>query len=196
MTLKSIKEDIVNEIIINKSRFITVLCNVYNNDEVFEKINYYKNKYKDATHYCTGYIINSYMKCDDDGEPSGTAGMPILNVLKKNDLEYILCIVIRYFGGIKLGAGGLVRAYSRSASEAINKSEIVNLVNGYIIKIEFNYDNTKIIDTYLKNIEIKKDFDEKVTYTFKISNDYFEKIKIILEKNTKILKKEPVLLTV
>ena len=196
MNLKSIKEDVVNEIIINKSRFITVLCKVYNNDEVLEKIEYFKNKYKDATHYCTGYIINSYMKCDDDGEPSGTAGMPILNVLKKNNLNFILCIVIRYFGGIKLGAGGLVRAYSRSASEAINKSEIVNLVNGYIIKIEFNYDNTKLIDNYLKNIDIKKEFDEKVSYTFKISNDDFENIKNILEKNTNILKKEPILLAV
>ena len=126
--MKSIKEEITNEIIINKSRFITVLTNINDIDKVKEKLENIKKTYKDATHYCFAYIINNHEKCSDDGEPSGTAGMPILNVLKQNNLTNILCVVIRYFGGIKLGAGGLIRAYSTSASEALNKSSMAVLV--------------------------------------------------------------------
>ena len=85
--MKTIKEEVINEIIINKSRFITILININNINEVNTKINEYKKRYKDATHYCTAYIINGYEKCDDDKEPSGTAGMPILNVLKKQNLR-------------------------------------------------------------------------------------------------------------
>ena len=191
--MKSIEKDTINEITINKSRFISILCNVNNIEEVKEKINYYKNKYKDATHYCTAYIIDTYMKCDDDGEPSGTAAMPILNVLKMNELDHILCIVVRYFGGIKLGAGGLVRAYSNSVSENIKNSKIINLTEGYYIEITFNYDDIKIIDNLLKNITIKKIFDEKVIYSFKINNETYKKIETILKEKTNIIKKEPML---
>ena len=128
--MKSIQTEITSEIIINKSRFITILTNINDIDKVKEKLEEIKKKYKDATHYCYAYIINNHEKCSDNGEPSGTAGMPILNVLKQNDLTNILCVVIRYFGGIKLGAGGLIRAYSTSASEALNKAIITNIVNG------------------------------------------------------------------
>lgn len=191
--MRTIKEDVVNEIVINKSRFITVLCSVNNNDEVIEKLDYYKKTYKDATHYCYAYIIDSYMKCSDDGEPSSTAGMPILNVLKNHDLEHVLCIVIRYFGGVKLGAGGLVRAYSNSASEAVNKAIIATLENGYNITIEFDYDNVKQIDYILKDINVIKNFGEKIIYSFKISILEFEKIENLLSDKCIITKKEPIL---
>lgn len=191
--MKSIEKDTINEIVINKSRFITILCNVSNKNEVKEIINKYKKKYKDATHYCTAYIIDSYMKCDDDGEPSKTAGLPILNVLKMNELNHILCIVIRYFGGIKLGAGGLTRAYANSANEVIKKAEIINLVNGYYIEISFNYDDIKTIDNLLKDFNIKKEFNEKILYSFKISDENFKKIENVLIEKTKIIKKEPML---
>lgn len=194
--MKSIGREVVNEIVINKSRFITVLCNVNNKDEVNDKILYYKNKYKDATHYCYAYIIDSYSKCSDDGEPSGTAGMPILNVLQNNGLTNVLCIVIRYFGGVKLGAGGLVRAYSNSVSEAIRKTEIADLIEGYYIEIEFAYDYVKTIDYLLRNISIDKRFNESIIYSFKISKiDYLE-IENALDSKTKILKKESILISV
>ena len=143
--MKTVKENIENEIIINKSRFITLLIKINNLDEIEKNLKEIKKKYKDATHYCYAYTIGNKEKCSDNGEPSGTAGIPILNVLKQNDLTNILCVVIRYFGGIKLGAGGLIRAYSTSASEALNKTNIVNLIKGYKIVIEFNYDNIKQI---------------------------------------------------
>lgn len=194
--MKSIGKEIVNEIIINKSRFITVLCNVNNKDEVNDKILEYKNKYKDATHYCYAYIIENYSKCSDDGEPSGTAGMPILKVLQNNDLTNVLCLVIRYFGGVKLGAGGLVRAYSNSASEAVNIAEIMSLTYGYYIEIEFDYENVKLIDYLLKDIVIDKKFNENIIYSFKISKDSYLEIEKSLLDKTKILKKEPILIFV
>ena len=194
--MKSIKGETINEIIVNKSRFITILVNISETSEVQEKVEHYKRLYKDATHYCKAYIVSNCSKCDDDGEPSGTAGMPILNVLQSNELTNVLCIVIRYFGGIKLGAGGLVRAYSKSVSEALNKAKIVSLVEGYYIELEFSYDDTKLIDNYLKDLEIKKIFKEKVQYSFKISCDNYLNIQSFLENKTKILIKEPILLSV
>lgn len=192
--MKSIQKEITNEIIINKSKFITILTNINDIDKVKEKLENIKKTYKDATHYCFAYIINNHEKCSDNGEPSGTAGMPILNVLKQNNLTNILCIVIRYFGGIKLGAGGLIRAYSTSASEALNKANIVNLVKGYKIIIEFSYDNIKQIDYLLKNIQIKKDYSNNITYTFKIKEEKLNKIENELSKFSKIKLKEQITL--
>ena len=194
--MNTVKKNVINEIIINKSRFITVLTNINSINEVSDKINEYKKIYKDATHYCMAYIINGHEKCDDDGEPSGTAGMPMLNVLKNKNLTNILCIVIRYFGGIKLGAGGLVRAYSKSVSEALKKTNIATLVNGFDIKIEFNYDNIKQIDHLLSNFIISKTFKNTVIYHFTITEEEFNKIENILKQTTKILKKEKILLTI
>ena len=174
--MKSIKKEITNEIIINKSRFITVLTNINDINNVKEKLENIKKEYKDATHYCYAYIINNHEKCSDNGEPSGTAGMPILNVLKQNNLTNILCVVIRYFGGIKLGAGGLIRAYSNSVSEALNKTTITNLVNGYNITIEFPYENIKQINYLLKNIDIKKSYKTNVIYNFSIDENKLKEI--------------------
>ena len=192
--MKSIKEKVTNEIIINKSRFITILTNINGIDKAKEKLENIKKQYKDATHYCYAYIINNHEKCSDNGEPSGTAGMPILNVLKQNDLTNVLCVVIRYFGGIKLGAGGLIRAYSSSASEALNKATITTLINGYNITIEFSYDNLKQIDYLLKNINIKKDYQTNITYNFNITETKFNQIENELTKLSKIkLKKQTTL---
>ena len=189
--MKSITEEVINEIIINKSKFITVLTNINDINKIKEKLEDIKKTYKDATHYCYAYIINNHEKCSDNGEPSGTAGMPILNVLKQNNLTNILCVVIRYFGGIKLGAGGLIRAYSTSASEALNKASITNLVNGYNITIEFPYDNLKQIDYLLKDIDIKKTYQTNITYTFNIEKEKFNQIENELTKLSKIkLKKQ------
>lgn len=192
--MKSIQKKITNEIIINKSKFITILTNINDIDKIKEELENIKKTYKDATHYCFAYIINNHEKCSDNGEPSGTAGMPILNVLKQNNLTNILCVVIRYFGGIKLGAGGLIRAYSSSASEALNKANIVNLVKGYKIIIEFSYDNIKQIDYLLKNIQIKKDYSNNITYTFKIKEEKLNKIENELSKFSKIKLKEQITL--
>ena len=112
---------IKNEIIIKKSRFITKLYKIDNVDKVKDILEDLKKEYKKATHICFAYSINGQEKAFDDNEPSHTAGMPILNVIHLKKLNNILIVVIRYFGGIKLGAGPLTRAYSKSASEIIKK---------------------------------------------------------------------------
>ena len=112
---------IENEIIIKKSKFITKYYNIENIKEVDNIINELKKEYKKATHICYAYSINGKEKAVDDGEPSHTAGLPILNVIHMKNLNNVLIVVIRYFGGVKLGAGPLTRAYSKSASEIIKK---------------------------------------------------------------------------
>ncbi len=106
---------------IKKSKFIGLYFPVKSQDEVVEILNNLKKEHKKATHICYAYrLINPFSeKAFDDGEPSGTAGKPILNVLQKQDKKDTLLVVVRYFGGIKLGAGGLVRAYSKTASETL-----------------------------------------------------------------------------
>lgn len=106
---------------IKKSKFIGLYFSVKSQDEVVEILNNLKKEHKKATHICYAYrLTNPFSeKAFDDGEPSGTAGKPILNVLQKQDKKDSLLVVVRYFGGIKLGAGGLVRAYSKTASETL-----------------------------------------------------------------------------
>ena len=115
-----------NEIIIKNSRFICVFMKINSIDisNILDKI---KEEYPKATHYCYAYVYNDIQRFSDDGEPGGTAGMPILNVLENNNLNYVLCIVIRYFGGIKLGAGGLVRAYTKAVTNALDKTKLTDI---------------------------------------------------------------------
>lgn len=193
--MNTIKKEITNEIIINKSKFITILTNISSKEEIITKINNIKKEYKDATHYCYAYIIDNQEKCSDDKEPSGTAGLPILNVLKQNNLTNILCVVIRYFGGIKLGAGGLIRAYSSSASEALNKTQITPLTKGYNIIIEFPYENLKQINYLLKDYKIYKYFGNKITYSFNIEEEKYINIENKLKKLSNIKTKKPITIT-
>lgn len=175
----SIKENTNNEIIIKNSKFICYLYKVKDINEIEYYLNNIKNIEKDATHYCYAYIINDLKKSSDDGEPSGTAGFPILKVLENNNLFNILAIVIRYFGGIKLGAGGLVRAYTKSVTNTLSKDNIINLTPGYNITIEFNYNQIKEIDYLLKDITInKKEFNNTIIYNIDIPIQFLEIIKL------------------
>lgn len=183
--MKTIKKNVANEIIVNKSKFITKLIKINNEEEAKEKLELLKREYKDATHYCYAYITGNIKRFNDDGEPGGTAGMPILNVLENNNLTNILGVVIRYFGGIKLGAGGLVRAYTKAITECLNNIEIANLTNGINFKIEFTYDSIKKIDNVLKNQKITyKEYDNNIIYECSLTKDNFEKLKKELETNS------------
>ncbi len=108
-----------NEILIKKSKFLGFLYEISNLEEIKEILNNLKKEHKKATHICYAYKVWVSAKYSDDGEPSGTAGKPIYNIIEKKNLNNILIVVIRYFGGIKLGAGGLFRAYSNCASELL-----------------------------------------------------------------------------
>lgn len=188
--MKSIKNNTNNTIIINKSKFICYLIKVDSIEYINNNLDIIKNKYKDATHHCYAYILDNIKRFSDDNEPGGTAGMPILNVLENNDLNHILCIVVRYFGGIKLGAGGLVRAYTKSVTETLLNTEIKELIKGFKITIEFDYNDTKKIDNLLKDSTIiSKDFNDKIIYTFLIEENKYDLI-----KDLNIINKESILI--
>jgi uncharacterized YigZ family protein len=131
-----------NEITIERSRFITYVNRVETEEEAQEFIASIKKKHHDANHNCSAYMIgeqNMIQKANDDGEPSGTAGVPMLEVLKKRDLKDTVVVVTRYFGGIKLGAGGLIRAYGRATSEGLNATGIVERRLMRVMKTKIDY---------------------------------------------------------
>lgn len=174
--MQTIKENFVDKYEIKQSKFITLLYKINSIDDINMYLQEVKNNYKDATHYCYAYKFNGSQKFSDDGEPGGTAGLPIVEVLNKKNINNVLCIVVRYFGGIKLGAGGLVRAYTRAVCNAIDKCQIIILDKGYLIRINLNYDEQKKYDYLFKDKIIKKEFNNQITYYIKISKDELEKI--------------------
>lgn len=176
--------DSKSELTINKSKFITLFYQVNSLNDINNKLSKIKLEYKDATHYCYAYIVDNYIKASDDGEPSGTAGLPILNILKKEQLDHVLCVVIRYFGGIKLGAGGLVRAYSNATKNGL---KIKSLEKGFLIKISFTYDKIKDVEYLLNNCTIiNKDFSNLPEYEINMTINDFNKIKDKLNQICKI----------
>lgn len=176
--MKTIKNFGVYELTIKNSKFITLLYKINKEQEVKENLTKAKLNYPDANHYCYAYIVNNKKKSSDDGEPGGTAGVPLMKVLEQNDLTNILVIVIRYFGGIKLGANGLVRAYTKSLTTALDQNTIVTLLQGLNIDITFNYNRIKEIDYLLKDIKINtKDFDLQIKYNLDIKESFLETIK-------------------
>ena len=185
MPMKTIKENIKNEIIIKNSKFITLLIKITNEKEIKEKLKKIKEDYPKATHYCYTYKIGENIKkASDDGEPSGTAGLPMLNILDKENITNVLAITIRYFGGIKLGAGGLIRAYSNSVKEALNKVNTNELINGYLVTITFPYNKEEEITKKIeKENIIEKTYLEEITYKVKL-----EETSPLL-KNAKIIEK-------
>lgn len=169
-TYYTVKQAGSHEIIIQKSRFIGYVERVTTEEEAIDFIQKIKKKHHNATHNCSAYIIGDYdqiQKANDDGEPSGTAGIPMLEVLKRLSLKNTAVVVTRYFGGIKLGAGGLIRAYSSTTSEAIKKTGIVKgeLMQGISLTITYPLlgkvenklqQSPHIIDeiTYTENVEL------------------------------------------
>lgn len=181
--MKSIKNNTSNEYIIKKSKFITYLFKINNEEDVFIVLNDIKKKEKDATHYCYAYIINNIKRLNDDGEPSGTAGSPILKTLEQCFLNDVLCIVVRYFGGIKLGANGLIRAYSKVVKDCIDNSIIIEQIKGKKITIDFTYINTKVVDYLLQKYDvINKSYNDYIRYVILIANDDYAKIKNELDR--------------
>lgn len=189
--MKQVKDMVTNELTITKSKFITYLFPVFSLDETKEKIIEFKEKYKDATHVCYSYILDkNTFKYYDDGEPSSTAGAPIYQVLSGNDLVYTMCVVIRYFGGTKLGVGGLVKAYSNSCIEALNKATIIpyEVLDDYNIVV--SYPLFDKVEYFLKNNDIEileKRFEEKITIHIRINKKSLELIQDKFSYSIKIL---------
>lgn len=170
----SIFHDGIDEFVEKKSKFIGHSFIVKTEDEALEKIAEIKQQYKDATHNCSAYIIGEdklIQRYNDDGEPSGTAGIPMLEVLKKEDLTNVLVIATRYFGGTMLGAGGLVRAYTKTAKIAIDAGVVVEMIKFEKISISYDYTfHGSITNFLLKN-------QHKI-----LSEEFTDRVKILLYK--------------
>lgn len=171
---KTISNNSIAEIVEKKSKFIANIFYVESQEEAEEKIKETKKKYFDARHNCFAYSIFTkegiVERFSDDGEPSGTAGAPMLNILSSQNLRNIVVIVTRYFGGILLGTGGLVRAYTGAVQEALKNTEIIEKYLGLEVKLEVSYQNLEKLKYYLKQNEINI-----------ISSEYLENIKVLVE---------------
>ena len=199
----TIKENVQTEYVEKKSKFIANLFHVENSEEAENIIKETKKKYFDARHNCIAYRVieddRLVEKSSDDGEPSGTAGAPMLNILQKNNLVNVLIIVTRYFGGILLGTGGLVRAYSSSLIKAIEDSEKVEKCLGKEMEILLEYSEFENFKYYCKNnkinivdsqynenivcrIELEEVTKQKLVEDFKTKNINLKNIKELSKK--------------
>ena len=155
---KSVKQCSEAEYTVNRSRFIGRCFPVDSEDAALCLLGDIRKKHWDATHNCFAYRIgeNAAARFSDDGEPGGTAGKPIMDVLTGRGLTNVLCVVTRYFGGILLGAGGLVRAYSKSAADAVTKAGMVSYLPGTILDIPMDYSRYGALEGFIRaNAEVR-----------------------------------------
>lgn len=184
--MKTIKKMVKTEFEEKKSKFIGYAKPISSKKEAEEFIEMIKEMHPDATHNCSVYKVvdngQEYFKADDDGEPSGTAGKPMGEIITYMDLNNLVVVATRYFGGIKLGAGGLVRNYAKTAKLAILEAEIEEYIEREEYILDFPYDRIKEVETILINKGdslLDRDYNERVSFKVKISKDTLENLKEI-----------------
>lgn len=172
--------------VIEKSKFIAAALHVDTVEQAVEFVNAKKKKYFDATHNCYAYIVGDKVKFSDDGEPQGTAGMPILDCIKNNNLDFVCVVVTRYFGGIKLGAGGLVRAYSGSCADALHACQVVTMLPCERIQVVVDYNMLKVLRKALLGIALETDvvYSDVVTLQYLFPTTLSTTITNIVTENT------------
>lgn len=170
------------EIVEKKSRFIANLLPVNSEEEAIKYIDQIKKQYWDARHNCYAYVIgdnNELQRFSDDGEPGGTAGKPMLEVLLGEEVHNVVVVVTRYFGGVLLGTGGLVRAYGRTTKAGLEASIIKERVEGYKVKIDTDYNGIGKIQYIMSNIGINihdEEYTDKVTINITVRLDDYENL--------------------
>jgi len=186
----NIKKPSREEIIEKKSRFIASVYPVFSKEEAEEKLNEVRKEFWDATHNVYAYILpNNISKYSDDGEPQGTAGLPVYNVLSKKEIENVLVIVTRYFGGILLGKGGLIRAYTEATKKGIENTDVYQVIEYSQINItcEYNIKDRVLFFLDKNNIKYTPNYSEKVVFEvnipeFEVENFIEELIKLTENK--------------
>ncbi len=177
-----LKTDHVDEFEIKKSRFICYLHKTFDEEDAKAFIQTIKKEHPNARHHCYAFIIgehNEIQRSNDDGEPAGTAGVPMLECLMHHHMQDIVAVTVRYFGGIKLGAGGLIRAYAKSVSHALSTASITQKQEMEIYELKFSYDLVGKLDFYFRNHQIgiiDKSYEEMVSYTFLCKEDISQDI--------------------
>lgn len=172
--------------VIEKSKFIAHALHVDTVEQAVEFVNAKRKKYFDATHNCYAYIVGDKVKFSDDGEPQGTAGMPILDCIKNNNLDFVCVVVTRYFGGIKLGAGGLVRAYSGSCADVLHACQVVTMLPCERIQVVVDYSMLKVVRKALLGIALETDvvYSDVVTLQYLFPATLSTTITNIITENT------------
>lgn len=177
--MQRIKEPFSHTMEIEKSKFICYAQRCFDDTQAKDIILSLKKLHPHATHHCYANVIGNHheiSRSNDDGEPSGTAGLPMLEALRLSGVHDCLCVVVRYFGGIKLGAGGLVRAYSSCVSETLRLAPKVQLTHVYSYRMTFDYEYIGKFDYLLANknaIILNKEYGELVDYWFYIQEISF-----------------------
>ena len=165
-----IKDDSMAELEIKKSRFLCYLHKSFSEADAKDFIQQIKKLHPNARHHCYAFIIgeqNELQRSNDDGEPQGTAGVPMLECLANRQMQDIVAVTVRYFGGIKLGAGGLIRAYSKSVSNALEHAVITQKQKRLVYSMTFSYELIGKLDYFFRQKEVEllaKDYKELVTY--------------------------------
>ena len=176
----TIKENSYDEFVEKKSTFITHLVRVTNEEEAREFIQKMKKKHYDATHVCSCYVVgdnNEITRANDDGEPSGTAGAPMLDVLVKNEIKNVCATVIRYFGGTKLGTGGLVRAYGGGVINALKNATLVERKDALEIRLELDYSLNGKIEYEIEKTNFivnNLEYTDKIIYTIYVMEEDYD----------------------
>ncbi len=170
-----------SEIEIKKSRFIGMLFPIENEQQARDYLVMVRKQHPTASHHCTALITGNIQRSNDDGEPSGTAGLPMLETLRGNKLDNVLAVVVRYFGGTLLGTGGLVRAYQQAVSEAIRKAELTEPIEMLHYKVIIPYELYNRSEQLLRknNALFNADFDEQITIDFLTVSDLTEQFMAI-----------------
>ena len=182
--MKSILNKEIYETTIKNSKFIGIIIPIESKDDIKNNLNKLKEEYKIATHYCYAFTLINDKGFSDDGEPNKTAGIPILKIIEGNDLVNVLVVVIRYFGGIKLGPGGLIRAYSNTCKEVINKCTLIDLIKGLEASITFKYSLEKEVNYLLKNSIIRnKTYEQNCTYIIETTKEILDSISNLVTIN-------------
>ncbi len=191
--MKSLIKEQITEIEIKKSRFICYLKNVESEEEAKQYIADLKLLHPTAAHHCSAFRVGSIERANDDGEPSQTAGMPMLNVLTHNQMVNTVAVVVRYFGGIKLGAGGLVRAYSESVVAALDEAKVANLIPGYKIMIKATYSDIDKINYILRQrdvVDFNVSYQASVVYELKLGVTTYDEIENEIKNYNHLIKVE------
>lgn len=163
---KTIKENVIFEHEISKSKFITYLAPVRTEDEAKDFLRSIKKMHPKATHHCSAYVCDEIERSNDDGEPSSSAGLPMLQVLRGHNLNYCIAVVVRYYGGILLGVGGLIRAYGSSVSLALEEATILEPVPVHSFTLTFPYEFTNEVETHMADagVIIDREYTDKAIY--------------------------------
>lgn len=170
--LNTIEEEVLVEQEISKSKFITYLAPVQTEDEAKEYLKQVKKDHPKATHHCSAYVVGEIERSNDDGEPASSAGLPMLQVLRGNDLTQVIAVVVRYYGGIKLGVGGLIRAYGSSVTQSIEASIILYPSDVYTLTLKFPYEFTNDVENHVAAHAqiIQRDYLDVALYTIELND--------------------------